>query len=91
MELTFWTTVKDSTNPAILNTYVQRFPNGQFVATARGLIERYEQQARAEKAARAEERNRLEEVEKAAKVTQLEEERETREALLPWGASAPKR
>ena len=43
-ELTFWDAVKDSSNPTVLNTYLQRYPNGDFASTARILIEHYEWQ-----------------------------------------------
>ena len=30
VELTFWTSVRDSANPTLVNTYLQRYPNGEF-------------------------------------------------------------
>jgi hypothetical protein len=65
VELTFWNSVKNSTNPAVMNTYLQRYPNGEFARTARALIERYEQQRQAE-AGRQDERSRQEEMKKAS-------------------------
>ena len=82
VELTFWAAVKDSTSPAVLNTYLQRYPNGEFASIARALIERYERQLKAEQAAREEERKRQEEVRKSAELKRLEEERLVREAAL---------
>src|SRR5262245_64617997 len=66
VELTFWAAVKDSTNTGVLNTYLQRYPNGEFASTARALIERYERQLKVEQAAREEERSRQEEAQKAS-------------------------
>ncbi len=34
-EALFWSSVKDSTSPAIINTYLKKFPNGQFAELAR--------------------------------------------------------
>jgi Caspase domain len=82
VELTFWLSVKDSTNPAVLNTYLRHYPNGEFATTARVLIERYERQLKAEQAAFAEERKRQEELHKAAEVKRLEEEKQVREAAI---------
>jgi formylglycine-generating enzyme required for sulfatase activity len=38
VELTFWNSVKDSRNPRMFESYVQRFPRGQFVEIARERI-----------------------------------------------------
>jgi hypothetical protein len=35
IELAFWTSVKDSTNPAVLGTYLERYPAGEFASIAR--------------------------------------------------------
>ncbi len=82
IELTFWSSVKDSTSPAVLSTYLKRYPDGEFSTIARALIEHYEQQGKVEQAKRVEEQKRLEEVRKAAEVRRLEEERRLREAAL---------
>jgi hypothetical protein len=73
--LAFWASVKDSTNPTLLNTYLQRYPNGQFAPIARAMIEHYERLLRAEQAAQEEERRRQDEVHKAAELKRIEEER----------------
>ena len=70
MELTFWNSVKNSTNPEILNIYLQRYPKGVFATTARALIERIERQRQAE-VGREDERRRQEEM----KASVLEGER----------------
>ena len=74
VELTFWISVKDSVNPAVLDTYLARYPNGEFAPIARALIEHYERQLKLELAAREGERKRQEEVMKAEEVKRLEEE-----------------
>jgi uncharacterized caspase-like protein len=81
-ELAFWASVKDSTSPTVLNTYLERYPSGEFAPIARALMEHYEQQRKAEEAAREEEHKRREEALKAAEVRRLEEERRIREAAL---------
>lgn len=74
VELQFWASVKDSTSPEVLRTYVERFPDGEFVPIARALIEHYEQRLKAEEAAREEAARRREEERKAAEVKRLEDE-----------------
>jgi hypothetical protein len=39
MEIAFWNAVKDSKNPAVLKTYLDRFPKGTFAGLARVLME----------------------------------------------------
>ena len=80
VELAFWASVKDSADPAVLGTYLQRFPNGEFAAVARALVEHYERQERAGLAAREEARKREEEARKAAQVKRIEEEQRASEA-----------
>jgi len=82
LELTVWLSVKDSKSPAVLATYLKRYPNGEFAAIARAQADHYDHMLKAEQAAQAEERKRLEEEQKAAKVLRLEEERQARETLL---------
>jgi uncharacterized caspase-like protein len=82
IELEFWSSVKDSTSAAVLGTYLERYPDGEFAPIARALIEHYERQLKAEVAAREQESKRLEEEKKAAEVKRLEEERRAREAAL---------
>jgi hypothetical protein len=38
VELSYWNTVKDSKSPALLQTYVDRFPNGSFTELASAMI-----------------------------------------------------
>src|SRR5262249_21612224 len=82
IELTFWASIKDSSSPAVLGTYLERYPKGEFAVIARAMIEHYEQQAKAEQAKRDEEEKRREEARKAAEVRRLEEERRARETAL---------
>jgi uncharacterized caspase-like protein len=82
IEMSFWDAVKDTHNPAVLQTYLDRYPNGEFATIARALIEHYEQKAKAEQAARAEEQKRQEEARKAAEVKRLEDERRANEEAL---------
>ncbi|HRD76171.1 MAG TPA: caspase family protein [Hyphomicrobiaceae bacterium] len=39
-EIAFWNSVKDSADAAILKTYLDRYPNGDFASLARALIEK---------------------------------------------------
>jgi hypothetical protein len=80
VELEFWGSVKDSTSPGVLRTYVERFPDGEFVPVARALIEHYEQRLKVEEAAREEARRRQDEERKLAEVKRLEEQRRAQDA-----------
>lgn len=80
VELTFWASVKDSTNPTVLGTYLQRYPNGEFAPIARALIDHYERQAKVALAEREETRKREEEAQKAAQAKRIAEEQRTRES-----------
>src|SRR5262249_17436237 len=82
LELAFWYSVKDSTSPAVLGTYLERYPGGEFSPIAHALAEHYDRKLKAEQAAQEEERKRLEEEAKAAEVHRLEEERRAREAAI---------
>lgn len=44
MELAFWNTIKDSNDPDLLRTYLNRFPEGVYADLARALIERARRQ-----------------------------------------------
>lgn len=82
IELTFWASVKDSTNPSVLATYLERYPSGEFAPIARALIAHYEHQLKVDLAGREQQRKREEEAKKAAEVTRLEIEQRAREAAL---------
>jgi uncharacterized caspase-like protein len=82
IELEFWSSVKDSTNPAVLATYIARYPEGEFASVARALIGHYEQRFKADLAVREEDRRRMEEETKEAEVKRLEKERQQRETAI---------
>jgi hypothetical protein len=82
LELAFWLSVKESTSPAVLATYLDRYPNGEFAAIARALGEHFDRKLKAEQAAQEEKRKRIEEERKAAEVKRLEEERRLRETAI---------
>ena len=82
IELKFWESVKDSTSPTILATYLEKYPKGEFALVARALIEHYEHQIKASMATREEENKRQEEIKKAAELKRLEEDRTARETAL---------
>jgi len=82
VEMTFWVSVRDSKSPTVLNTYLERYPDGDFAPLARALIGHYERQFQVEQAAHEEERRRQEEVRKSAEAKRLEEEGQRREAAL---------
>ncbi|MEM8687034.1 MAG: caspase family protein [Pseudomonadota bacterium] len=46
LELTLWNEVKSSKDPAMLQAYLQRYPNGVFASIARQRIKRLQQQQR---------------------------------------------
>ncbi len=82
LEMAFWASVKDNADPAVLKTYLDRYPDGSFATAAAALIEQQEQRLKAEAAAREAQRKRAEEARKAAELKRKEEEKKTREAKL---------
>jgi len=82
LELAYWLSVKDSTNPGVIETYLKRYPNGEFAAIARTLSEHFDRKLKAEQAAQEQERKRIDEERKAAEVRRLEEERRAREVAV---------
>jgi uncharacterized caspase-like protein len=82
LELTFWMSVKDSTDPAVLRTYLDRYPDGEFALIARALIEHFERRLKAEAAEREKAQKREEEERIAEAVKRAEQERSEREAAL---------
>ena len=77
-ELALWATVKDVTDPVVLQTYLDRYPAGSFSAVARVLIERLKREAEqnAVAAAREEELRRAEAAQTAAEAAKRESERQ---------------
>lgn len=82
IEMAYWASVKDNADPAVLRTYLERYPNGAFAPAAVALVDQQEQRIKAEAAAREEERKRAEEARKAAELRRKEDERKAREAKL---------
>jgi hypothetical protein len=82
VELAFWTTVKDSNNPAVLATYLDRFPKGEFAPLARVLMEHYDRQLKLETAKQEEARKLQDEAKRADDVRRLEAEQRAKEAAL---------
>jgi uncharacterized caspase-like protein len=82
IELAYWASVKDSTDPTVLKGYLDRYPDGVFAGLATARIAHHEQRLKAEAAAREEERRRKEETRTAEEVKHLEDERRAREAAL---------
>jgi hypothetical protein len=54
IEHEFWASVKDSTTPSVLGTYLERYPKGEFSLIARALVEYYERQQRKDLAPKVE-------------------------------------
>jgi Caspase domain len=79
IELAFWASVKDSDNPSVLTSYLERYPDGSFASLARALIEQHKQQQEANRAAREAELRRQDEARKQAEVERLETERKAAE------------
>lgn len=89
IERTFWESIKASSVKADFDTYLSRYPNGQFVDQAQAAKLRLEKSAREEELKRQEEaKQREEEMKKVAEEKQrLEEERKR---LEQQGGAAPK-
>ena len=46
LEVAFWTSVKDSKSPAVVEAYIERYPNGTFAGLARVLVAQLKEQAK---------------------------------------------
>jgi hypothetical protein len=82
LEMAFWASVKDNTDPQVIKTYLDRYPDGSFATAAHALMDQQEQRIKAEAAAREEQRKRAEAARKAAELKRKEEEKRAREARL---------
>ena len=81
-ELSLWASVKDATDTALLQTYLDRFPNGTFTAAARLIIEKLKREAQENAAANAREAElrQAEEARRAAEAAKIESERKEAQA-----------
>jgi uncharacterized caspase-like protein len=77
-ELAMWATVKDSTDPAVVQTYIDQYPNGAFAALARVLIDKLKRESTDTMAAAAREAElrQAEEARRAAEQATIEAERQ---------------
>src|SRR5262245_9881578 len=91
LELEFWLSVKDSTSPVVLATYLERYPDGEFAAIARALGVHYDHELKVEQAAHEEQRRRLEEERTAAEVQRLEVEHRTHEVAIAEDRNRPEK
>jgi hypothetical protein len=73
VEQNFWSIVKDSDNPSVLQTYLDRYPSGKFAEIARASIAEREHELRLRQAQREAEERQAEEERKAAEARRLEE------------------
>jgi formylglycine-generating enzyme required for sulfatase activity len=80
VEMMFWTSVKDSQDPTVLATYLDRYPNGAFASIARALIATHERRMKSEQERREAEKRREEEATKAAEAKRAEEAAKAAEA-----------
>jgi uncharacterized caspase-like protein len=76
-ELALWATVKDGSDPAVVRSYLDRYPNGTFAATARIIMEKLAREAEQNAAAalRDAELRKAEEARRAAEQAKIESER----------------
>jgi Caspase domain len=73
VEQNFWGIVKDSDNPSVLQTYLDRYPNGKFADLARASIELRQQERRVKHAQIEADERHADEERKAAEEKRLEE------------------
>jgi hypothetical protein len=73
IEQNFWDIVKDSDNPAVLQTYLDRYPEGMFAQVAHALVEQRRQELLVKQAQIEAQQRRAEEERKAAEARRLEE------------------
>jgi len=84
IELSFWNAVKDQKSPALLQTYLDRYPGGYFATVARVMIEQIgkEQAAAAQAVAREAEARQAEAARAKAQTKQADEQRKADQARL---------
>lgn len=77
LEIAFWNSVKDSNDPDLLATYIDKFPEGNFAALARIMTERAKamRDAQATATSREADLKRAVEAQRAAEARQAEEQR----------------
>lgn len=75
MEMQFWDSVKNSSNPSVLKSYLSKYPNGTFAPLAHALIDQFEKQIE-------EQRTLKEQENKAAELRRLEEEGKAHQSQL---------
>ncbi|MBO0763007.1 MAG: caspase family protein [Hyphomicrobiaceae bacterium] len=75
IELEFWESAKNSSNPAVMRTYLERYPNGEFAPIARAQIEHLERQASAHAPAQDAATKRSEEEHGATDAKRIEDDR----------------
>jgi colicin import membrane protein len=80
LEIAAWNDAKGKTEPAEIRRYIERYPNGSFVALAHILIEQIEKQKIAEETSREAEARKQEELRKQAEVKRLETLKQANEA-----------
>ena len=80
--MSFWATVKDSTDPAVIQTYLDRFPQGTFAALAQILVANLKREAERKAAAAAHETDlrKAEEAKRAAVEVKAASDRKAAEA-----------
>jgi hypothetical protein len=79
VEQNFWSIVQDSDNPAVLQTYLDRYPVGRYAEVAHATIEQRRRELRVKQAIFEAEQRRAEEERKATEAKHLEEVRVTRD------------
>ena len=82
VEMAFWMSVKDTNNPAVLSTYLERYPTGEFATVARALIEHYDGRLKLEAAKQEAARKLEDEAKRAADLKRIEDEQKARETAL---------
>ena len=81
MEIVFWNAVKDSKDLEVINSYLERYPNGNFSGLARVWVARLQKESEASKQLlhKEEELRRAEEAKKQADIQKAEELRKLEE------------
>jgi uncharacterized caspase-like protein len=77
-----WDQIKDSRDPAVIETYLNKYPEGSFAPVARATIRQIEQQRLFEEDLKEESKRRAEAERKEADVRRLEEQLKVREREL---------
>jgi uncharacterized caspase-like protein len=87
-EIAIWNSVKDSSNPALLKSYLRQYPKGIFAQQAEALLSQFDIEQQARQARQEAEKRREEQAAKEKELQKIEAERRVQELDAKQRANA---